>query len=202
VTLHELSYYSPTSPHTCARTLQFITEQMTPWLWPQSNSSWLFFFHSYKFKPVCFLILSSSKCKDGAFTCQPLFQLFLRNYLLATAGDRTPGYRGLYWTHCNHAQLLWFAINNTVPLKSHFLQSYWMWPPTIKHPSGIKKKTVIMNEYPKTRSSRKNEKQKQANNNKTNKKETTQRNHRITGYPKLEGTCKVHQVQLLGKRNI
>jgi len=77
-----------------------------------------------------------------------------------------------------------------------------MWPPTIKHPSGIKKKTVITNEYPKTRSSRKNEKQKQANNNKTNKKETTQRNQRITGYPKLEGTCKVHQVQLLGKRNI
>lgn len=127
-------------PPTRAHTLQFITEQMTPWLWPQSNSSWLFFFHSYKFKPVCFLILSSSKCKDGAFTCQPLFQLFLRNYLLATAGDRTPGCRGLYWTHCNHAQLLWFAINNSVPLKSHFLQSYWMWPPTIKHPSGIKKR--------------------------------------------------------------
>lgn len=61
----------------------------------------------------------------------------------------------------------------------------------------------------------KNEKQKQTNNNnktkqktkktgrnKTNKKETTQRNHRIAGYPKLEGMYKVHQVQLLGKRNI
>lgn len=59
---------------------------------------------------------------------------FLRNRLLATAGGRIQ----VTWSDPVQPYLLWFAINNTVSLKSHFLQSYQMRPPTTGHPPGTK----------------------------------------------------------------
>lgn len=59
---------------------------------------------------------------------------FFRNRLLATAGGRIQ----VTWSDPVQPYLLWFAINNTVSLKSHFLQSYQMRPPTTGHPPGTK----------------------------------------------------------------